>query len=129
MPSGKTLYSVEVRPRLAEVEEGWRERVRGQMEGEASNQGTDYGTTRPFLHNGLYYRSKSEAKVAEALEQVDGLLFFPNSGAMSRGVIKEPDFLVFHNKKAGWRSTGRITEAVPPTTAPGTRTSSATASS
>jgi hypothetical protein len=101
MPSGMTLIDVVVRPRLAKVEEGWRDRVRGQMEGEASNQGTDYGTKRPVLHNGLYYRSESEVKIAEALEKVDGVLFFPNSGAMSHGAIREPDFLIVYRGKMG----------------------------
>ena len=101
LPPDKSLYGVVVRPKLAEVEEGWRDGVRATMAGKASNQGTAFGASPRILHNGLYYRSRTEVKVAEALEQVEGLLFFPNSGAMSHGVHKEPDFLVVYDKKVG----------------------------
>jgi len=101
LPSGMRLGHVVIRPRLAQVEDGWRERVRATIEGEASNQGTSFGTSRTILHKGLYYRSQSEVKVAEALEKVDGVLFFPNSGSMWHGVHKEPDFLVFYKGKVG----------------------------
>jgi hypothetical protein len=125
-----TLGDVVIRPQPAEVSEGWRDRVRAAMEGQASNQGTAFGTNEPILHNGLYYRSKSEVRIAEALEKVEGVLFFPNSGSMSHGVQKEPDFLVIYRGKVG------ILEVDGPTHAgraaddsSATRTSRSTASS
>lgn len=101
LPPSRSLYEVAVRPRLAEVEEGWRERVRSTLEGDASNQGSAFGTAPRIVHNGLFYRSKSEVKIAKALEQVEGVLFWPNSAAMSHGVQKEPDFLIFYRDKSG----------------------------
>jgi uncharacterized protein YjbI with pentapeptide repeats len=66
----------------------------------ASNQGIN----APHEWKGFYFRSKTEIKISEALDQA-GLLFYPNCKARlntSKGRDgKETDFLVFYQGKWG----------------------------
>jgi hypothetical protein len=67
---------------------------------EASNQGIN----APYKWEGLYFRSKTEIKIAQALDRA-GVLFYPNSKARLNTSEdrdgKESDFLVFHLGKWG----------------------------
>jgi hypothetical protein len=62
------------------------------------------GTTFPYKWEGLHFRSKSEIKIAQALDCA-GVLFYPNSKArLSQAEIRinrESDFLVFQSGKFG----------------------------
>ena len=67
---------------------------------QVSNQGIE----APYRWNGFYFRSKTEIKVAGALDRA-GVLFYPNCKArLSTSVgrdSKETDFLVFYQGKWG----------------------------
>jgi uncharacterized protein YjbI with pentapeptide repeats len=67
---------------------------------QASNQGIN----APQQWNGFNFRSRTEIKIAEALDRA-GVLFYPNSKArLSKAegrVNRESDFLVFHAGKFG----------------------------
>ncbi len=67
---------------------------------QASNQ----GIKAPYKWNGFYFRSKTEIKIAEALDRA-GVLFYPNSKARlnkaEARVNRESDFLVFQAGRFG----------------------------
>ncbi|MBV6466543.1 MAG: hypothetical protein PGMFKBFP_01859 [Anaerolineales bacterium] len=61
------------------------------------------GTTNPIIWNNLRFRSKTEVKIAEALEK-EKVLFFPNCKArlgFTERQNLEPDFLVCYKGKLG----------------------------
>ena len=61
------------------------------------------GTLNPIIWNNLRFRSKTEVKIAEALEK-EKVLFFPNCKArlgFKERQNLEPDFLVCHKGKLG----------------------------
>ncbi len=67
-------------------------------------QVSNQGIKAPYQWNGLYFRSKTEIKIAEALDRA-GVLFYPNCKARLSSSVgregKETDFLVFHQGKWG----------------------------
>jgi hypothetical protein len=67
---------------------------------QASNQGIN----APYQWNGFYFRSRTEIRIAEALDRA-GVLFYPNSKARlnkaEARVNRESDFLVFQAGKFG----------------------------
>jgi hypothetical protein len=101
LPTGVECESVEVKIRNEAAEPDWREQVRAGLESGPSNQGRPFGTSKVITHSGLNYRSKAEVAIAEKLEMVPELLFFPNSAAVTGKVQKEPDFLVFYKGRVG----------------------------
>jgi uncharacterized protein YjbI with pentapeptide repeats len=68
------------------------------------NQASNQGIKATHQWNGFYFRSKTEIKIAEALDRT-GVLFYPNSKARLNQsevrVNKESDFLVFQVGKFG----------------------------
>ncbi len=68
------------------------------------NQASNQGIKATHQWNGFYFRSKTEIKIAEALDRT-GVLFYPNSKARLNQsevrVNKESDFLVFQAGKFG----------------------------
>jgi uncharacterized protein YjbI with pentapeptide repeats len=68
------------------------------------NQVSNQGINAPQKWQGFYFRSKTEIKIAEALDQV-GVLFYPNCKARLSSAVgregKETDFLVFYQGKWG----------------------------
>lgn len=85
---------------LPEVEENWRENVRAMIRGDkVVNQGNLVSLAR-YEDRGLYFRSKTEIKIARALERA-GILYFPLPVACYNGQKKEPDFLV-QSKSGRW---------------------------
>lgn len=61
------------------------------------------GTLNPIIWNNLRFRSKTEVKIAEALEK-EKILFFPNCKArlgFTERQNLEPDFLICHKGKLG----------------------------
>ena len=48
----------------------------------------------------MNYRTQSEIVLARELE-ARGILFFPNSASVRKGVSREPDFLIVEKGKAG----------------------------
>ncbi|MBE9225687.1 hypothetical protein IQ264_09660 [Phormidium sp. LEGE 05292] len=62
------------------------------------------GISAELRWNNLRFRSKTEIKIAEALEE-RGILFFPNCkgrlGSLANRQNREPDFLICHNGKWG----------------------------
>lgn len=86
--------------RLKLLEEQLEKRKLTQDLNTASNQGIN----APHKWNNFYFRSKSEIKIAEALDRA-GVLFYPNSKARLNKaelrVNKESDFLIFHSGKVG----------------------------
>ena len=67
-------------------------------------QVSNQGIKAPYKWNGFYFRSKTEIKIAEALDRV-GVLFYPNCKARLNTSVgregKETDFLVFYQGKCG----------------------------
>jgi len=67
-------------------------------------QVSNQGINAPYQWNGLYFRSQTEIKIAEALDRAN-VLFFPNNKARlmtSQGMEnRESDFLVFYQGKWG----------------------------
>lgn len=65
---------------------------------------TNQGLGSPYQWNGLNFRSKSEIKIAQALDE-RGVLYFPNArGRLSlnyRRVNREADFLICHEGRWG----------------------------
>jgi hypothetical protein len=64
-------------------------------------QVTNQGIDAAYSWNGLYFRSKSEVKIAEALDKA-GVMFLPNcrarlNGAGKERITREADFLVCFN--------------------------------
>ena len=68
------------------------------------NTASNQGINGRYKWNNFYFRSKTEIKIAEALDRT-GVLFYPNSKARLNKadlrVNKESDFLVFHSGKFG----------------------------
>lgn len=78
---------------LPELEDGWRENLRAVIRGDKIvNQGV-LVSQAPYEYRGLYFRSKTEIKIAEILDKV-GLLYFPLPVACLKGKSREPDFLI-----------------------------------
>jgi uncharacterized protein YjbI with pentapeptide repeats len=69
-----------------------------------SIQPSNQGIKAPHQWNGFYFRSKTEIKIAEALDRA-GVLFYPNNKARLNQaefrVNKESDFLIFQAGKFG----------------------------
>ncbi len=67
-------------------------------------QPSNQGIKAPHQWNGFYFRSKTEIKIAEALDRA-GVLFYPNNKARLNQaevrVNKESDFLIFQAGKFG----------------------------
>ncbi len=65
---------------------------------------SNQGINAPHEWNGFYFRSKTEIKIAEALDRAN-VLFYPNSKARlnkaEARINKESDFLVFQSGKSG----------------------------
>jgi hypothetical protein len=111
--------SVDIQARIDQVQipEEWREKLLKIARGEqASNQGTEIGDRPMAVWRGLRFRSKSELRIAEALERRN-VMFFPN--CKGRGGLlpddrwsREPDFLVCH--MGWWGCIGGGRRAVPP---------------
>jgi len=82
--------------------------LEGQLEKQKLTQDlktvSNQGINAPHKWNNFNFRSKSEIKIAEALDRA-GVLFYPNSKARLNKaelrVNKESDFLVFHSGKVG----------------------------
>lgn len=68
------------------------------------NQPSNQGINAPYQWSGFYFRSKTEIRIAEALDRA-GVLFYPNSKARlnkaQARINKESDFLVFQAGKFG----------------------------
>jgi hypothetical protein len=80
------------------------EQLQQQKLTQDSNPVSNQGINAPHKWNNFNFRSKSEIKIAEALDRA-GVLFYPNSKARLNKaqlrVNKESDFLVFHSGKFG----------------------------
>jgi hypothetical protein len=70
----------------------------------SNNEITNQGVKAPYEWNNLYFRSKTEIKIAEALDRA-GVLYYPNCKARLNTPEgrngRESDFLVFHIGKWG----------------------------
>ncbi|MFN8630189.1 MAG: hypothetical protein U0838_07670, partial [Chloroflexota bacterium] len=95
------ITGTRVVPKTSDMTGDWREQLRTQIEGVASNQGREFGNSRIVAYNGLNYRSQSEIAIAKLLELVPDLLFLPNCAAVSGKLWKEPDFLIFYKGLTG----------------------------
>jgi uncharacterized protein YjbI with pentapeptide repeats len=69
-----------------------------------NNEVSNQGVKAPYEWNNFYFRSKTEIKIAEALDRA-GVLFYPNCKARLNAPEgrngRESDFLVFHTGKWG----------------------------
>jgi hypothetical protein len=102
IPSTYELESITVRATIAELVPGWREALLESAQGKVvHNQGIVYTNEQILTWNQLRYRSKSEVRIADALDQAN-VFFLPNcrgrlTGDEGRRVNRDPDFLVCHN--------------------------------
>jgi len=78
--------------------------VEKQKLAEDLRQASNQGINAPYQWNGFYFRSRTEIRIAEALDRA-GVLFYPNSKARlnkaEARVNRESDFLVFQAGKFG----------------------------
>lgn len=86
---------------LPEVAPDWREKLlKATQVQKVDNQGNN----APYEWNDLRFRSKSEIKIAQALDKT-GVLFFPNCkarlGSISGRENREADFLICYEGKWG----------------------------
>lgn len=92
-PSPTRCSSLTISLALPEIEEGWRDTLRTVLSGEnILNQGV-LTSKAPLEYKGLYFRSKTEIKIAEALNRLN-ILYFPLPVACYKGRNREPDFLI-----------------------------------
>ena len=104
----KYSYTITYSMGSVDMSPGWRERLdelarHGGVE--ANNQGLGAETSDYFtLWNGLKFRSKTETRIAEALEN-RAVMYFPlpraRLGLRNSRKTREPDFLVCHKGKWG----------------------------
>lgn len=106
LPSNTYVRHFTAKAELVEIDPDWRsellEIARGRR---VDNQGTDFGSNPYSLTwNRMKFRSRSETKIAEALDQ-SGVLFLPNClarlGQLPHRANREPDFLICHRQKWG----------------------------
>ncbi|MGB5962619.1 MAG: pentapeptide repeat-containing protein [Coleofasciculaceae cyanobacterium] len=80
------------------------EKLAKQKQTQDLNTASNQGINGRYKWNNFYFRSKTEMKIAEALDRT-GVLFYPNSKARLNKaelrVNKESDFLVFYKGKFG----------------------------
>lgn len=99
LPWGCTLESLSAQATLIELSDEWRKELTDIARGRTvHNQGTIRESDKARIVHGLRYRSQTEVKIADALDQ-KGIFFLPNClgrlTAMSGArVNREPDFLI-----------------------------------
>ncbi len=108
---GTILFYQQISEQLQQENQTLTERVK-QLEEQLQQQKltkdlntvSNQGINAPHNWNNFNFRSKSEIKIAEALDRAE-VLFYPNSKARLNKaelrVNKESDFLVFHSGKFG----------------------------
>ena len=86
--------------RREEVDSDWRESYWRQLEGKDISNQAKIIAAPPYSYKRMGFRSKTEMLICKAFEKTKAL-FFPLPLANSKGIIKEPDFLVCHEGKWG----------------------------
>jgi len=105
LPWDKQSFEVIPRAQLVEADSGWRQELQKVIQGTGvDNQGVPIEGSDIQVWHGLRFRSKTEIKIAQAL-QGRAVLFFPNCRARLRMEDgfgnREPDFLVCQEGKWG----------------------------
>jgi hypothetical protein len=85
---------------IGPVSADWRNELLAVLDGrDVDNQATGHSETISW--NGLRFRSRSEIKIAEALDKIPGVMFLPNCrgrlGSTDRRRNQEADFIVMYN--------------------------------
>jgi hypothetical protein len=120
LPPYVVLGNVTTYVGLINIDEHWREELLEIARGAGVNNQA-VSATRVTLWNQLRFRSVTESRIAQALDE-EGVMFLPNCLARvtenKKRVTKEADFLICHEGKCGilevdgepWHPPGRAAE-------------------